>query len=121
LNSPLPSFSFIFPLPHSWNSSSRYTFSIVYLCARHLYRIHYLHPFLTSPQHWYQPPPNRTCLAVLFSNFVTGKKWHFCLRKLHREFPCDITMYKCIITWIGSSLLFFSFLPLSALWWFQQV
>jgi hypothetical protein len=34
-----------------------------------------------------------------------------CIRQLYREFPNDISMYICIITWIGSSLLLFSFLP----------
>jgi hypothetical protein len=30
---------------------------------------------------------------------------------LYRVFHCDISMYICIVTWIGSSPLFFSFLP----------
>jgi hypothetical protein len=40
------------------------------------------------------------------SNFV-------CLRYLYREFHCDIFMYISIVTWIDSSLLYFSFLPSS--------
>jgi hypothetical protein len=34
-----------------------------------------------------------------------------CLRQLYREFPCDISMYICITTQIGSPTLFFFFLP----------
>jgi hypothetical protein len=44
------------------------------------------------------------CLAVL--QFC---KRHFCL--FNREFPCDISMYICIITRVDSSPLFFFFLP----------
>jgi hypothetical protein len=36
-----------------------------------------------------------------------------CLRQLHGEFPCGISMYLCIITGSGSFPLFFSFLPQS--------
>jgi hypothetical protein len=41
---------------------------------------------------------------------------------LHTEFPCDTSMYICIIYMhpIGTSPLFFFILPYS-LWWFQQV
>jgi hypothetical protein len=35
------------------------------------------------------------------------------MRFLIREFHCDISMHICIITQIGSSLLFFCFLPKS--------
>jgi hypothetical protein len=55
--------------------------------------------------------PYRTCFDFLFSVFVKKQKHHFCLFQIAIQmFPCDIFMYICIITQIGSSL-FFSFLP----------
>jgi hypothetical protein len=41
------------------------------------------------------------------------KEIFVCIRKLYREFNCDISMYICIITWIGSS--YFSPFYLSSL------
>jgi hypothetical protein len=46
---------------------------------------------------------------LICSLIVKEKKWHFCLRNLYREFPCDISIHICIRTWIGSSPIFFPF------------
>jgi hypothetical protein len=66
------------------------------------------------PSQWYQPP-GRTCFTFLFFAFEKQNKTKraflfVCLRELYREFPCDMSMYICIVTQIGSCPLFFSFL-----------
>jgi hypothetical protein len=68
-----------------------------YMCTQYLYYIHppTLFPYFFSPSHKHQPPnPPQGQLMLKKKNDV-------CLRKLHREFPCDISMYVCIITRIG--------------------
>jgi hypothetical protein len=108
----------LFLLPHSWNSVSRFYFSI---CI-HAYTafVPYSLSYTISP-----PPPSptgtdshpRTYSALLLSDFVKEKNSiYVCVRELHREFPCDIPMHICVITWIASSTLFFSFLPKSPLY-----
>jgi hypothetical protein len=73
LNSPSLSFSFIPFSPHSWNTFSRYHFSI-YI---HVYIVFPLY----SPSQTLPPPPpmvpnspGRTCSAVLLSDFVKEEK-----------------------------------------------
>jgi hypothetical protein len=105
-----PYHSRLSPHTHSWNSSNRPHFSIFI----HEYMIFppYL-PFYTlslylPPSHWCQPP-DRTCFTFLFS--VLKKHAFVCLYLLYKEFHCGISMYVCVITRIGSSPPFFSFLP----------
>jgi hypothetical protein len=93
---------------HSWNSFNRYHFSI-YI---HIYTVFVQYSLsralfpLTSSSNWYQL---FQAGPVLFCKL---KKWYFVsLRYLHREFPCDISTYVCIITQVGSCPLFFFFLP----------
>jgi hypothetical protein len=79
----LPSFSFVPPSTHSWDSFNRSHFSIftyVYIILPSD-----LSSYTLSP---HPPPttgtklPDRTCSALLFSFFVKKKKnWHFCLFK----------------------------------------
>jgi hypothetical protein len=89
------------------------------MCTQHLHHIHSCpHPPTDTNS------PEKTCFALLLSIFVKKKKekkkrkgifvkkWYFCLFKIAIHWlPCDIFMYICITTWIGSSRLFFSFLP----------
>jgi hypothetical protein len=98
------------------------------MSAQYLDHIHPPTPFLPllSPPTGTNPP-DRTCSALLFSDFVEEKNDIFVyLRWLHREFPCDISIYIYTHTHIyynqiGSSPLFFFFSALVAcLWWFQQ-
>jgi hypothetical protein len=74
-NSLPPSFSFISLSPHSWNCFNRFHFSI-YI---HVYTVFALY----SPSYMLSPhpspltattPPNKTCSAILFSDFVKEKK-----------------------------------------------
>jgi hypothetical protein len=68
------------------------------------------HLLLPSTATNYSPHPRQDLFALLFSNFCKRKNDIFvCLRQLHREYPCDISVYVCIIKWIGSSSLFFLF------------
>jgi hypothetical protein len=88
-------------------------FSFTYMCTQYLYYIH--PPYSLSPHSpssdWYQSPrQDLFCTPIL--QFCKKKKWHFiCLRYLYSEFHCDIAMYICITTQIGSSPVFFSFVP----------
>jgi hypothetical protein len=87
VNLPPPSFSFILPSPHSWNSFNSYHLSIY----THVYTVfalysssHTLSP-PSPPSYCYQtpppPPPDKTCSVLLFSNFVKEKNDIFvCLR-----------------------------------------
>jgi hypothetical protein len=76
--------------------------------------LHYTDPH--TPFSHLLPPPTRTdpLRQDLFwppvLHFCKRKKWHFCLGKLHREFPCNISMYICIIIQIGLSSQFLFFL-----------
>jgi hypothetical protein len=60
--------------------------------------------------HWYYPPTPRgkAYSILLFSNFVNGKKWHFCLFKICTQ---GISLWHfheyMYYNWIGSSLLIF--------------
>jgi hypothetical protein len=72
LNSPPPPFSFILPSPQSRNSFNRYHFSIY----RHVDSefasyspSHTLSPLLLLPL-VPTPPPDKSCSALLFSDFV---------------------------------------------------
>jgi hypothetical protein len=73
------------PSLHSWNSFTRFYFSIY----MHVYRIfpQYSPPYTLSlyPHHfhWYQPP-DRTCFAFPFTVFEK-KIWHFCLFKIKQQ------------------------------------
>jgi hypothetical protein len=71
------------------------------------------------PSHWYQPP-NNTCFTFLVS-ILEKKTFLFVYDSL--EFPCDISMYVCIITQIDSCppsvFLLSTLVPF--LWLFQQV
>jgi hypothetical protein len=96
-----PHHSPLFSSPHSWNSFSRSHFSI------------FIHEYVIFPPHSpsytlslfpYIPPPagtnlpDGTCFTFLF--FVFEKR-DFCLRQLHREFPCDIyIIYMTFILYI---------------------
>jgi hypothetical protein len=103
----------LFPPPHFWNCFNRYHFSIyihVYTAFCTIFTL--LHTFPTSfPLPHYQPPrQDLFCPPVL--HFVKEKKDIFvCLRELCRKFPCGISVYISIVAWIGSSPLFFFFLP----------
>jgi hypothetical protein len=75
-------------------------FPFTYMCTQNL---HPIHPPIPFP-HLLPPPlvptsPDRTCSALLFSNFVKEKEWRFYLRSLHREFPHDISMYNNTSSW----------------------
>jgi hypothetical protein len=68
---------------HSWNSFNRYHFPIymhVYTECIQYSPSHALSPSHSSPTG--TNPPGRTCFALLFSDFVREKKWHFCLFKI---------------------------------------
>jgi hypothetical protein len=95
LNSPPLSFSFIILYLHSWNSFNRSHFSIfihvytVFALCSPSYTLSLHHP----PLHTATNPPDRTNFAFLFSVFIKEKNDIFvCLRKLHRKFPCDISI-----------------------------
>jgi hypothetical protein len=64
---------------------------------------YYIHPHISFlyilPFPPLLPNPRQDLLYFLFSIF---EERHFCLRKVHREFHCDISVCICIITWIGS-------------------
>jgi hypothetical protein len=65
LNSPPLPFSFIPPCPHSWNSFIRCHFSI-YI---HVYSVYTIVTF-PQPSPTITNLPDRTCSALLFSNFI---------------------------------------------------
>jgi hypothetical protein len=75
---------YIIPLfLHSWNSFNRYYFSIyihVYTDFAIYSPSHTISP-PTSSFHWFQPPKVLMCSTLLFSDFIKGKKWHFCYLK----------------------------------------
>jgi hypothetical protein len=112
-NSSPPSFPFNFHSPHSWNSFNRSHFSIyihVYTVFFVLYSPSYiLFPHAPPPTGSNLPPP-QTCSALLFSKFIKKKRHFYLFTVATQEFPCEIFMYKCVITLIRPSLLFFFFL-----------
>jgi hypothetical protein len=63
---------------------------------------------------------DRICSALLFSNFVKEKNWHFCLYKIAKQgvplWHFQVHMYYSP-NWLISSIFFLSIL-LSFLWWF---
>jgi hypothetical protein len=86
--------------------------------------LHCIHPRTPFPCHFpastgTKSHLDRTCSVLLFSDFVEEKgkkktkKWLLLVsdKDRHKDFPCDISMYMCIITPIGSSPLFFFKLP----------
>jgi hypothetical protein len=87
LNSPPPSFSFISPLPPSWNSFSRSHFSI-YIYVYIVFSQYSPFPHIL-PSHWYQPS-----IQDLFSvQFCKRKRMTFCsfkiaIQEVSLEFPC---------------------------------
>jgi hypothetical protein len=91
--------SIILLILYSWNSFNRSHFSIFILFSppSPFYTLSLYPPLPTGTN-----PPDRTCYTFLFS--VSEKKDIFVY--LYREFPCDISMYICIITWTGSSRVF---------------
>jgi hypothetical protein len=97
---------------HSWNNFKRSHFSI-YVQVHTIFAT-YLPSyilFIFAPSNDTNPP-NKNCYVLLLSIFV--KKWHFCSFIIAIQgVSLNISMYKCIIIWIGSSPLFVSFLPLS--------
>jgi hypothetical protein len=110
--SKLNSFSFMLS-PSFWNNFNRSHFSIFI----HVYTK--LAPYSLS--YTLSPHPLPLLLIptlqtgpVLPSYFLIlwkKKKWHFCLFRIALQgVSCDISMYVCIITRIGSPPLFFSFL-----------
>jgi hypothetical protein len=108
LNSLFSSFSFI-PLSIV---SIGHIFPFMYMCTTYLYHIHPVTLFrrlLPAPTGI--NPPDRTCSTLLFSDFIKEKDDIFIsLKYLYREFPCDISIFLCVITQTGSFPLFFSFL-----------
>jgi hypothetical protein len=77
----------IFPFTYKWHSICT-TFTLP-------------HTFPTSTLHIGTNLPHKTGSALLFAIFVKKKINIFVsLRKLQKEFPCDISMYICIITQI---------------------
>jgi hypothetical protein len=70
-------------LPHS--CFKRFHFSI-YMYVYMVFALHSPSQTLSSPPpHTHtlvRTPTGRTCSALLFSNFVKRKKWHFCLFKV---------------------------------------
>jgi hypothetical protein len=113
LNSLPPPFSFILPFRHSWSSLNRYHFSIyIHMCAV-FGQCTLPHPFLNySPTSHSYHPLIQDIFCPLFSDFLKEKKWHFCLFKIAEQgVSLWHSMYICIITQIGSSPPFFSFLP----------
>jgi hypothetical protein len=88
--------------------STGITFLYSYSYTQYLLNIHSSspsYPFIPLPTYRYNLPSpptlakDRTCSALLFSDFDFLKKRHFCLfKKLYRKSPCDIFMYVCIIT-----------------------
>jgi hypothetical protein len=71
-----------FPSFHFWNSFNRSHFPIY--VHEHIFPPY--SPFYTLSPHPPPPtgtnPPGRTCSALLFSDFVKEKKWHFSLFKM---------------------------------------
>jgi hypothetical protein len=103
-----------YPPPITGIVSTGIIFPFTYTCTQH-----YIYPPISFPHLFPLPtgtnyPPRRTCSALLFSDFVNKKQKNdvfICLRWLCRKFPCDMSVYVCLITWIGSYPLFFLFLP----------
>jgi hypothetical protein len=88
------------------------------MCTQYLHHIHLSTPcphLLLTPICTNLSPPPPWPREDLFHSpvlqFCKRKKNYIftCLRLLHREFPCDISMYTCIIAPVGSSLFFFYF------------
>jgi hypothetical protein len=94
---------------HAWVQSISTTFTL-------------LHPVLMT---FTRANPQTGAVLPTCSLFLKEKYIFICLRWLYREFHCDISMYICIITWIGSSPLFFPFLPQSLSYgdfhWFKNI
>jgi hypothetical protein len=109
LNSPPPPFSFIPPPPHSWNSSTCLKKKVSFFHFHTWLNIstnYPLIPFLYILPHTGTNPPDRTSFIFLFS--VKTDIFVY-LRWLYMGSHCDIFMYICIITQLGSFPLFFSF------------
>jgi hypothetical protein len=77
MNSPPPPFSFILSSPFV-EQFQQISFFHLYACVHSIFIIFtFPYPFLTSsllPLIPHPPTPGRTCSALLFSDFVKGKK-----------------------------------------------
>jgi hypothetical protein len=96
LNSPPPPFSYI---PHSRNNFTRYISSI-YIHAYTVftpYSPSYLFPISTHLP-VVSIPPDRTCSGLLsdFQKNGKGNDIFACLREIHKEFSCGLSMYVCV-------------------------
>jgi hypothetical protein len=100
----------MYPLHHSPSSpsppipglvSTDLIFPFTYMCTQYLHYIHPPTPFPhllpallvpTSPQAGLFLPPCSPIFEKKEKNDI-----FICLRWLHKEFPCDISMYICIV------------------------
>jgi hypothetical protein len=121
-----PSIILLYPLfPHSSHKirSTDLIFPFTYMCTQYL---HHIHPPTPLP-HILSPPTgtnhwDRTCSALLFSNFIKEKKWHLCLLKIDIQ---GVSLWHFPVYMYYNPNLFISNFLLSTLvpfiWWFQQV
>jgi hypothetical protein len=105
-----PTILFYPPLPMPGIASTGLIFPFTNMCIQYLYHVqpptlspHPSPPLVTTPrQDLFCPPVLQFCKRK--------NKWHFCLFKIAMQvFPCYMSVYTCIITWIGSSLYFSPF------------
>jgi hypothetical protein len=95
--------SHLSPTPIPGTVSTGIIFPFTYMYTQYLYHIHLPTPFphlLPTPTG--TNTTDRTCSALLFSNFAKEKKWHFCLFKIATQgislwhFHVYITMHEVL-------------------------
>jgi hypothetical protein len=84
--------------PHSWNSLNRYHFSF-YI---HVHTVFALYSPSSTLSLYPAPPHTGTNHPPCSLNYKNQNDIFVCSKELYREFPCDISMYICIITQTGS-------------------
>jgi hypothetical protein len=101
--------SFIPPPPIPEIISAGIIFAFTYMATQFfvLYSLSYLLSLSSPPSHWSQPAllPQAGTVLPFCSEFVVEKKkindMFAYVFASHRELPCAISMYVCIITLIG--------------------
>jgi hypothetical protein len=93
------------PFFHSWNS---FNISLSIFLNKYIV-IHHIHPLILFPYILCHSTGTRLQIGPDLPSCFPFLKKGILFKKLYKKFHCDISMYICIIIWIVSSPLFFSF------------
>jgi hypothetical protein len=111
----------LFPFPLSWKSFNKYHFSI-YFCMNTVFAP-YSHSYILFSTPPSIPSSERTCSALLFSDF-SKQEWHLCLLMLATKGISLCHFHECMyynLVWFISLIFLLYTLVLFLKDWFQPV